>query len=192
MDRQSALAEGEVVTDGIEFIVVECISGTPCSRPIHPTLSGDPLHRLILQFAEFQIKLSTLTFSSIGSVYPSPTNNDGAQSIELGSIVGPSVSLKFLTDSAPYFLGPFTTAGERYLANINLMLLKVEAGDRSLGHPAVVYLVHFFYRDIVRDTPRLWEKEEIVLRHADDHLLCDELGNLSGIIDWEWSVSPHS
>lgn len=192
------------VSDGIEFIVVEYIDGTPCSRPIHKSLGVDPLDRLIHQFAQFQIKLTALTFHSLGSLYPASSySGSGPHSISGSShsasaraMVGPSISLRFIKPDLPSFLGPFTTAGERYLANIELMLHKLEGGDVSLGHPALVYLVHLWYREIVTSMSILWEMEEITIRHADDqgdHILSDPEGNLRGVIDWEWSVRtpPH-
>lgn len=180
-------------TDGIEFIVVECMDGTPCSRPIHQALSGPPLDRLIRQFAESQIKLSSLTFPSLGSLYPShhgyPEDRSEGISITSCPRVGPSISLRFFHPTSPYFLGPFHTAGERYLANIDLMLNKLEHGDRALGHPAVAYLVHLWYQHFVTSILSLWVSEEKMIRHADDqgdHILSDPEGDLSGIIDWEW------
>lgn len=80
------------------------------------------------------------------------------------------------------------------MANIELMLLKLEHGDKTLGHPAVVYLVHLWYRDIIRTIPALWDTEEIMIRHADDqgdHILSNPEGDLRGIIDWEWSAFPN-
>lgn len=185
--------KADTVSDGIEFIVVECMDGKPCSRPIHKSLEAKPLDRLIHQFAQFQIKLSALTFHSLGSLY-SASSQSVAESHSVDGVppkveVGPSISLRFVNPDPPYFLGPFTTAGDRYLANIELMLSRIEGGDRSLGHPAVVYLAHLWYRDTVTSMPRLWETEEIMTRHADDqgdHILSDPEGNLCGVIDWEW------
>lgn len=167
------------MTNDLEYIVVECLSGTPCSRPI----ATDQLDKIIPHLAAFLVKLSQTTFSAIGSLYPSISSGGGP-------VVGPSVSLKFFRLEAPHFLGPHTTSGARYLAQIQHVLDKVQRGDRSLGHPAVVYLVHLWFANLVRSCARLWVEEEIMLRHADDqgdHLLLNEQGDgLSGVIDWEW------
>lgn len=188
-------------TDGIEFIVIERLDGTPCARPITKSLSGDHLDRVVRQLAEFQVKLSDLKFPLIGSLYPSTSQSTvkdtclpplpASQSEEDVETVkvGPSVSLRFFDARPPYFLGPFTTSGERYVANIDLMLPQIAESGTSLGHPAVVYLVHLWIRDVVMSTPALWTEEAIMLRHADDrgdHIFLDKEGNLSGLIDWEW------
>lgn len=167
--------------------MVECMVGTPCSRPIHQLLKDKALDRLIYQLAKSQIKLSSLTFDSLGSLYPAPHSPTGG--FDQSTVVGPSISLRFINPDPPYFLGPFRTAGERYLANIDSMLHKLADGDRSHGHPAVRYLVHLWYRGIITSFPSLWGEEEIMIRHADDkgdHILSDLEGNLCGIIDWEW------
>ena len=188
-------------TDGIEFIVIERLDGTPCARPITKGLSGDHLDRVVRQLAEFQVKLSDLKFPLIGSPYPSTSQSTakdtcyppppaGQAEEDVGTVkVGPSVSLRFFEAPPPYFLGPFTTSGERYVANIDLMLSQIGESGTSLGHPAVVYLVHLWIRDVVTSTPALWVEEEIMLRHADDrgdHIFLDKEGNLLGLIDWEW------
>lgn len=185
------------VTDDIEFIVVECLDGRPCSRPITQQLSGEALDRVIHQLAEFQSKLSAFTFPSVGSLYAPSTSSPGHEMRDAtfsvdparSATVGPSVSLRFCDPTPPHFLGPFASSGERYIANIDLMLGQIAKSGTSLGHPAIVYLVHLWLREVVRSTLSLWVEEEIMLRHADDrgdHIFLDAEGNISGLIDWEW------
>ena len=136
-------------------------------------------------YARFQIKLSDLRFDRIGSLSPDISATDGAR-------VGPLIShFGFNRPEPPYFLGPFRTNRERYLAHIDLVLKLTESGVHMQDDPVYAYLAHLYMRDMVLGIEELAKEEtEFYVKHADDKadqcLAIDD--EITAVVDWEWRV----
>ena len=151
----------------------------------HTDHSKKDIQSFIDDFAKFQISLSQLTFDAIGSLYPDPLDNTR-------SVVGPLISHDdFNLPESPYFLGPFKTNRERYLAHIDLTLDLTARGVIRQFHPLLTYLGHLYIRDLVCEVEEFGiEETEFYVRHADFKAdQCVAVDNsLVGVFDWEWWV----
>lgn len=106
-------------------------------------------------------------------------------------MVGPLISPDFCQDDPPIFFGPFESSTHRYLAHIERVIHEIEQGSAFTDDPPSAYVAHLWLRDLIQNTPRLWEKETMHFKHADDkgdQIMVDAQGNFIGIIDWEWCV----
>jgi hypothetical protein len=138
---------------------------------------------IISSLAAWFISLEALTFPSIGSLYPSETEH-------LPPVVGPLVSFEYQNPAAPYFLGPFRSNKERWLAMIDLMLEQISQGRRDPYDPVTEYLAKLELREMVAGCDELDDDTgPFYIKHADDkgdQVLFDENWVTTGIIDWEW------
>lgn len=166
-----------------KFFFTEFLDGYACAAPIaEGTLTDDQQHQLIRSIASFYVKLSSITFVRVGSILQTDTN-------ELN--VGPLISPDYCQDNPPFFFGPFESSAQRYLAQIEHILHEIRQGRAFTDDPTTAYVTHLWLRDLIQNSSRMWEKETIHLKHADDkgdQIMVDEEGKFVGIIDWEWWV----
>ncbi|KAJ3888100.1 hypothetical protein GG344DRAFT_54366 [Lentinula edodes] len=113
----------------------------------------------------------------------------------------PRGSLDFCQDQedrlpGPFFFGPFRSSAHRYLAQIEHVLREIEQGSGAFaGDEDVisVYVTHLWLKDLMQNSPRLWEDgEQTFLKHADDkgdQIMVDKDGKFVGVIDWEWAYT---
>ncbi|EIW67082.1 hypothetical protein TREMEDRAFT_64951 [Tremella mesenterica DSM 1558] len=89
--------------------------------------------------------------------------------------------------------GPFKSSRDRFISQIDLILEDIEKGLRFVDDPQTAYLVHLQVKQwIMEDVTLGVEEEEFYIKHADDkgdHIMVDDEGNITGIIDWEWAYS---
>ncbi|KAH7870100.1 uncharacterized protein C8R40DRAFT_1073555 [Lentinula edodes] len=157
------------------------------------SLTIEQQHDLIDSLARFYINLSHISFTQSGSLVRDPASGN----LE----VGPLISLDFCQDQedrlpGPFFFGPFQSSAHRYLAQIEHVLREIEQGSRAFaGDEDVisVYVAHLWLKDLMQNSPRLWEEgEQTFLKHADDkgdQIMVDKDGKFVGVIDWEWAYT---
>ncbi|KAK8853366.1 hypothetical protein IAR55_004070 [Kwoniella newhampshirensis] len=169
----------------LDYYFLDFVPGSPATAPLTEHDRPSQLPRLIQDYALFQIALSKLTFSAIGSLYPCPSHPDGQP------IIGPLCSRTICLDFEPWFLGPFGSNKERYLTMIEYTLQEIRE-ERLFQQKAVLgYLAHLEIKDMV-ERYQEWddgEGEGFYLKHADDkgdHIMINEQGGITGVIDWEW------
>nr|XP_018265003.1 uncharacterized protein I303_03185 [Kwoniella dejecticola CBS 10117]OBR87161.1 hypothetical protein I303_03185 [Kwoniella dejecticola CBS 10117] len=142
-------------------------------------LPEDDLYRFIDNYAKVQIRLSEikLPFTQIGRIYFRDLSHGDYTSM----IARP-----------PHFEGPFSTNKERYLARIDAALELIHLGALRPTNKALDnYLWHLEMRELVRASTKLAERpQELFIKPDDekgDHMMIDESGKISGVIDWEWA-----
>lgn len=147
-------------------------------------LSPGHVDRLITSYAETSAKIASISFTNIGSITWS------ADQPEPGQTVGPLISLDFCNLSPPYFLGPFRTNQERYLAQIECTLSQSKPGMEMGGKAAEeIYYTHLWLKDLISGMDELAREEQCYIKHADDkgdQVMIGEDMNVTGLIEWEW------
>ncbi|KAJ3899827.1 hypothetical protein F5879DRAFT_975291 [Lentinula edodes] len=182
------------VGEDLHFFFLEYFQGTSCNAPIaQGSLTIEQQHDLIDSLARFYINLSHISFTQSGSLVRDPASGN----LE----VGPLISLDFCQDQedrlpGPFFFGPFQSSAHRYFAQIEHVLREIEQGSRAFaGDEDVisVYIAHLWLKDLMQNSPRLWEEgEQTFLKHADDkgdQIMVDKDGKFVGVIDWEWAYT---
>lgn len=169
--------------DQLRFSFIDFLSGTehePFDQTIpieSPTLLE---HTMINSLAEWLIKLETLTFESVGSVYEDPKG---------GFEIGPIISMIPTSGSPPYFIGPFKSAKDRYVALFTSYMDQILDGARSVESDVLRdYLVALEMKNLVAGC-REMQEGPFYLQHPDEHgdqVLFDEHGAVTGVIDWDW------
>lgn len=91
----------------------------------------------------------------------------------------------------PFFLGPFQTPKQRYLAYIDTVMTAIVedrwcAPSKSLKH----YLTLLEARSLVEGCKDIGEDEgPFYIKHGEpkgDHIMVDDAGEITAVIDWEW------
>lgn len=145
----------------------------------------------IRTYAEFHIQLANLPVEGgIGCLYPADTGTE-ADTPNSKVIVGPLVGqLYFSNPSPPLYFGPFKTNQERYLAHINSIMERIEAGEFYQTDPVSAYLVYLELKTLIKGSQVLSKVEENhYLKHPDmksNQMLFDDEMGLKGVVDWEW------
>ena len=88
----------------------------------------------------------------------------------------------------PWFLGPFPTARDYYLAHIDLVLEQTIAGIRYTPRAAIIgYTIYKILRKLIETCEDL-KSGPWYVRAVDDkgdrYFFAE--GKLTGVIDWEW------
>ncbi|WWD05437.1 hypothetical protein V865_003514 [Kwoniella europaea PYCC6329] len=180
-------ATDRVGHDELQYLFLDFVDG----EPLHPAIlngeeSPQRLAQVIPDYALFRIKIKSVPFDRIGSIYPDPLDSSS-------TTVGPLIDLWFRFDDPPHFLGPFLSNKERYLAQIDFNLEMVEKGKLYPDDPNLIYLFHLDLRALIHLYQK-WEEDtderKFYLKHADDkgaHIFVNDEGHITGIIDWEWA-----
>lgn len=97
---------------------------------------------------------------------------------------------EFHSSSSPlYFLGPFQTNSERYLAFINRTLSENSDGEGQIKIGSEgIYYTHLWLRQVVEELEELKVIEPTYSMHGDDkgdHVMVDGNFQVTGIIDWD-------
>ncbi|WVQ77753.1 hypothetical protein IAR50_007443 [Cryptococcus sp. DSM 104548] len=143
----------------------------------------------LLEFAQHYIAVANTKpkVKGIGSLYPSTTS-------PCGYVLGPITSMgTFMQPEPPYFLGPFKTLKERYVAHIKQALFHIRSMSFLILDPIRTYAWLLELRDMVMACEVLGrEEEDFYIRHADDWFrqsMRDSQGRLTGCLDWEWAYA---
>nr|XP_019050676.1 hypothetical protein I302_01115 [Kwoniella bestiolae CBS 10118]OCF29606.1 hypothetical protein I302_01115 [Kwoniella bestiolae CBS 10118] len=176
------------------YFIYEFMPGKPLKLdkdPFNPLdLSADGIRKFVEEYGKMQIQLSTLPVPlprpRIGCLFPS---SEGDEKVEVDPWVG---GMTFMKPHPPYFLGPFKTQKERYLAHIDATLEYISKGALYKEKIIDDYLWHLELRELV-EASKVLDKEikEVFVKHADereDHLMVDEERNVVAVLDWEWQV----
>jgi hypothetical protein len=131
--------------------------------------------------AKWFITLAKVSFDRVGSL--AFTANQAEVTI------GPCIDQVNLSDAPPYFQGPFDTAMARYVSHYNTIMLQILQGRRApKGRELELYLVALEIKTLVEGCAEMnvgpW-----YIKHAEDrgdHILFDEDGQITGVIDWDW------
>ncbi|RXK38985.1 hypothetical protein M231_03715 [Tremella mesenterica] len=158
------------------YFFIQDIQGEPCDSPIQEgSLNLYQVNKIIEDYAKQMILISQLHLNSIGSLHLD----------QFGKIqIGPLIDIDIC---------PFKSSRDRFISQIDLILEDIEKGLRFVDDPQTAYLVHLQVKQwIMEDLTLGVEEEEFYIKHADDkgdHIMVDDEGNITGIIDWEWAYS---
>ncbi len=166
-------------------LFVEKVDGRPCRAPFSRNGITKPnetfVNNAIRSYAAFLVRLSDVSFDAVGSIYLDTASNTFS--------IGPLVSYVFRQSDTPTFLGPFKTMRERFTAQIDFVLKRIEDGVYFPKKERVrLYLMHLEYRTIVERCEVMGQAERYYIKHADDkgdHIMTDDDGHLIAVIDWE-------
>ncbi|OCF43221.1 hypothetical protein I317_02929 [Kwoniella heveanensis CBS 569] len=179
-------AKGDTDQSQLCYFFVDIVDGTPMNPPLHNDDDSEEKQKKVLyQLAKFNIELSQFTFPAVGSLYPSSNGS-------LDSHVGPIVSTSICEETPPHFLGPFRTNQDKYLAAAGFVLRKILNGVLCPDDPLPIYLWHLELMEIIRDNDNWQDDGQYYLKHGDDkgdHIMADEEGNITALIDWEWAYT---
>ncbi|ODO06325.1 hypothetical protein L198_01557 [Cryptococcus wingfieldii CBS 7118] len=137
----------------------------------------------IRNFAKWMISLEKVHFDKMGSL---TLTEDGDVT------VGPFIERRTTIDVAPYFLGPFNTAKEGYLAIIDVRL--EQTLNRARYKPSrelLHYLVLLEVRHLVQNCCPELDVGPWYIRHNDDDtnfVRVTSEGSITGVIDWKWAT----
>lgn len=143
-----------------------------------------PVKAAIKDYADFMIKLSSRSFTGVGSLYPVQPK---------GYTVGPILS--DIRGSVP-MVGPFRTSQDMHLTRINHYLNTVQVTPlrppELAGNPVRIlrYLVALDLRDLVRGCAEMTKDGPTYIKHTDDaaHNMLGVDGRINSIIDWEMAL----
>nr|XP_031863149.1 uncharacterized protein CI109_001628 [Kwoniella shandongensis]KAA5530221.1 hypothetical protein CI109_001628 [Kwoniella shandongensis] len=135
----------------------------------------------VRSYAEWMIKLDSLSFDKVGSL---------TFSTEGEIVVGPLIEREPHSHTEPYFIGPFNTAKEMFVAKMDVWMKETVEKKRYLPSEELVsYLMLLEARALVEGCKEM-EQGPWYLKHTDergDHFWANEKGELVNIIDWEWA-----
>ncbi|EIW71796.1 hypothetical protein TREMEDRAFT_27758 [Tremella mesenterica DSM 1558] len=136
----------------------------------------------IRALTDWYISLEKVSFDKVGSLHYNSTG---------GIVVGPEITRHQLLPDSPFFLGPFDTVKQRYLALIDKILEYIEQDTWCTPEKVVQeYLIHLEARELVEACEEMDEDGPYYVVHGEpkgDHLLFDGNWNVTSAIDWEWS-----
>nr|XP_018265005.1 uncharacterized protein I303_03187 [Kwoniella dejecticola CBS 10117]OBR87163.1 hypothetical protein I303_03187 [Kwoniella dejecticola CBS 10117] len=153
-------------------------------------LPEDKIDQLVENYVKSQTMLSEIKLpcKQIGCLKISSTLDPAAEVIEVGPIIQQGT---FMRPTAPHFLGPFDTLKEMYTAHIDATLHYISINGLRDKFQVDDYLWHLELRELVSCSKVLGETpDQLYIKHLDPsgtHLMVDENGYLSGILDWEWA-----
>lgn len=142
--------------------------------------------RVIMNIAKWFIKLEIITFNKVGSLQFEPP----------GEItVGPVISRFIQTGASPFYLGPFSTAKQRYVSFFDTAMNQILDGTRTrLRHALVDYLTALEIKTLIIGCEE-FEGDEFYIKHGEDkgdHFLVNEQEDITAVIDWDWYVQEMS
>ncbi|WVQ65203.1 uncharacterized protein L199_003376 [Kwoniella botswanensis] len=182
--------KGERNETTLDYFFLSFMEGTPMDIPRSGhlgeiTLPDDQLQHFIEEYAKTEIQLRNLRlpFTKIGCIYPAEHD---------GMLVGPIVSRgSFMNPTPPYFMGPFDTLKDMYLAKIDSALRYISLNALQGQNPVDAYLWHLELRELVSHSKVLCEvPDDLFIKHDDkkgDEMMVDSEGKVIGVIDWEWA-----
>ncbi|KAH0372760.1 short chain dehydrogenase, partial [Aureobasidium melanogenum] len=172
------LASDENNAVGVSYLLMECLPGKPFNSDL---LGAEPqLQRSILaQFAEILIDISKHPVSSAGSLII----KDGQNS------VSKIASNRFVHLDLS---GPFFSASDYFTAISDQYLDLVADGQVYSQYPTEAFAFYSLARREAQKFNRSTtvNPEEFFLKHVDDkgdHLLLNDQGIITGIIDWQFA-----
>nr|XP_031859378.1 uncharacterized protein CI109_005219 [Kwoniella shandongensis]KAA5526450.1 hypothetical protein CI109_005219 [Kwoniella shandongensis] len=180
-----------LVEQSPNYFFEEFLGGQPWIRsptPLTNGIVGEKIARtFITDLARLHQSISCIPLAGngIGSLMPGVEKRSSPQ-------VGPLIQGSLLmTPDPPYFLGPFKTNKERYLAKIDAVLNCIHQGCIVLVDPVGCFLAHLEMRDLVETNEQMSREEtEFFVKHADDkndqYMLAED-GHIVGVLDWEWA-----
>ncbi len=164
---------------GVGYILMEKLPG----KPLNWHAATPPQRRRVLeQLADVQIELFKHPLQALGSLDTPGSSQVGAFAHE---------SLLDMVGGQLQTCNPFRSAKQYRISRLQLILDRIVAGEMYAQRSVEAYLLHRFMMDLVSLlTPAPSDSEQFYLKHGDDkgdHILVDELFNITGIIDWEWA-----
>ncbi|KAI9801198.1 MAG: hypothetical protein M1825_003472 [Sarcosagium campestre] len=170
--------ESQDVNDvGVNFILLEALPGRPFEAY---DASSEHKDRVFDAVADVLIELSKHPFPKAGSL---SIGSDGNLAI------GPVASNRFVKLDR---YGPFESTKE-YFHDITEQYLDLIAdGQVYPEYPVESFLIYTILQEQVQHLESGVLEEQFFIKHVDDkgdHLLVDEQGNLTGIIDWQFTRS---
>ena len=169
-----------------DFFFIDFIEGEwhrPLNKDSELTPNPSDLTKTnIYNVAKWYIALERVAFPACGS----PAFDEEGQ-----IVVGPSITRAPLLDTPPYYLGPFNSARERYIAHFEgvMELIRQDQWNRGEGWVRA-YLEHLEAKTLVEeDEDVMADTGPYYLSHGEpkgDQIMVNEDGDITGVIDWEW------
>ncbi|WWC99070.1 hypothetical protein V866_005964 [Kwoniella sp. B9012] len=124
-------------------------------------------------------------FDKVGSIT--------CQKDDTGFEVGPIIDRYPYHSVQPYFLGPFHTSADRWIATIEARIQMI-LERRYCSHESQLwmYLALLEAKELVRGCDEMRRPGPFFIKHDDDeydHIRANEAGEVTGVIDWEWSYT---
>ncbi|WVO17988.1 hypothetical protein L204_105686 [Cryptococcus depauperatus] len=136
----------------------------------------------IRNYAKFMISLERVSFDKMGSL---TLTEDGKIT------VGPFIERRTTIGVHPYFLGPFDSAKECYLAIIDVRLQQTLQRTRyKPSRELLHYLVLLELRALISNCHEL-DQGPYYIRHNEDdtnHVRVTNGSAITGVIDWKWAT----
>jgi hypothetical protein len=157
------------------------LPGRPCKDPLW---GGDTSRSVAVQtikdLAALNVQRSRHTLRGVGAIHHDTVTDTFS--------VGPEYTQDIEDRSPPQFPGPWRTAAERYEHHFDFDLDGIRAGILHTGQREEAFLIHSWMKDAVVAYPPYQEEGDKYVIHEDSnggHLLVDEEGRITGMIDWE-------
>ncbi|TFK51545.1 hypothetical protein OE88DRAFT_1560816 [Heliocybe sulcata] len=165
---------------GVSYIIMERLSGEELDWY---SLGEQRRRRFLSQFADIVIKLRRHPFPLIGCLA-----NPGDPSV--GPLLADNTA--DAVDGELDLVGPFSSWTKYQIAIIDRQLDLISHREAYPRDSVEAYLVHRYLRDYIATYSPFQDLDRpaFFLRHMDDkgdHILIDDDGNITGIIDWEWA-----
>ncbi|KAI5777588.1 hypothetical protein EDC01DRAFT_697977 [Geopyxis carbonaria] len=160
---------------GVGYILMAELPGKPWYGQSGGDADADGRKRIWDGLAEILIELRRHPFKRAGSLQP---RGDG------GVEVGAAASDRFILID-PH--GPYDSAAAYYAGFVEQYLALIASHQLFTKYPVNAYLIFAFLREKIPDVCGA-DAGEFFLKHVDDkgdHLLVDEEGHITGVIDWQ-------
>ncbi|KAK6004204.1 hypothetical protein QM012_009054 [Aureobasidium pullulans] len=172
------LASDKDNTVGVSYLLMECLPGTPLDSDL---LGAEPEQQqsILAQVAEILIEISKHPVPLAGSLISKDNQNS----------VSKMASNRFVQLNLS---GPFSSTTDYFAAISDQYLDLVADGQVHSKYPAEAFAFYLLARNEARNFNRsdAVGPEEFFLKHVDDkgdHLLINDQGTITGIIDWQFA-----
>ncbi|KAL9073764.1 MAG: hypothetical protein Q9157_004629 [Trypethelium eluteriae] len=159
---------------GVSYILMEALPGTPY---ISYKATRQQKERVFEQLADILIEISRHPFPQAGSLI------EHEETIEVSAFA----SNRFV---ALHKYGPFSDSLAYFVQTAEQYLDLIADGQLYHEYPTDAFCFYTMLRDHAHLLVPNEQDGEFFLRHVDDkgdHLLIDETGNVTGIIDWQFA-----
>ena len=131
------------------------------------------------KLADWYLSLDTLQFKELGSLQNS-----------VRVPIGPEITKQPALPKPPFFLGPFSSAKERYLAVIDYVLHSIVSGAGTIDpiHTLETYVLYLWVRGLVANCEEMESGPYYVAageEKSDRFLFLDDW-HLTAVLDWDW------
>ncbi|KAK8000591.1 hypothetical protein PG990_013191 [Apiospora arundinis] len=173
---------------GVGYIMMQKMEGRPLQWN---GATHDQREKVLGQLVDIYLELEKHPFSSLGSLLPEASQQDG-QSLQLGAFATPT----YFSSKTGKSLGPFQKPQQELVAVNEAIGSMIATGEFGTMDPVDDYLMHLCRAELSK---KFWinpqnsttqSHEKFYLKHPDDkgdHILVNHEFDIVGVIDWEWA-----